>query len=761
MNLFRSISLASSWSWWSVWMRLVVCLLLGVACSTTPSLYAQKEGIRFDVFLGFDKHLHEGEWFPVVCEVENTGPGFVATFELSPERSGSSQTRRYQVELPTDSLKRFVVPAFSTGGGYGRWNARLLDSHGEVRARRQLGGAANVQAWQAPLIGALPANFSAMPSLPKINSKQEEFQPRVARLQAKLFPDSPIALEGLDMIYLNSKEALKLGAEQVDGLMRWLRSGGHLVLAIEQPSDITATPWLRRLSPCQVGNLGKITTDQALHRFAESGASSDPSQTSSEHRFNLPPKTYQVSSKNKPLKLEPDADFRGKTLVVTETTPGEGKVLISSGEVPLAIRAFKGRGQISLLTFSPSREPFLSWQHRDWFWSSLIGIPSDWYDAEQFRYYGGQSLDGVFGSMIESRQVRKLPVVWLLVLLGVYLLVIGPIDHFSLKRLNRQMLTWITFPLYVILFSALIYYIGYRLRAGEKEWNELHVVDVVPGEEESMLRGWTYASVYSPVNASYPVASDLRYATLRPEFQGTREGGQESSRAAVLQGARGFRANLSVPVWTSQLFVSDWQKPSTNLLEGKLVRRKDRLKLTLRNRLDSRLDSLWLAFEGRLYKLDSLRANASRQFEVAQGRAFRDLDELASRYRDRFADALRSRGRALSTGSEGRLEREPMNAIAASLVSLTGDAQARNIRRRGRGDFLMAPNRFDVSPLIARGQAVVFAWAENFSPIEPLNQFKPKRLQRDTLFRLALPERSPSRLGKTVNPESATTLTYE
>ena len=44
----------------------------------------------------------------------------------------------------------------------------------------------------------------------------------------------------------------------------------------------------------------------------------------------------------------------------------------------------------------------------------------------EFNGYGGLSMDGVFGALIDSRQVRKLPVEWLLLLLLVYLIVIGP-----------------------------------------------------------------------------------------------------------------------------------------------------------------------------------------------------------------------------------------------------------------------------------------------------------------------------------------------
>jgi hypothetical protein len=75
--------------------------------------------------------------------------------------------------------------------------------------------------------------------------------------------------------------------------------------------------------------------------------------------------------------------------------------------------------------------------------------------------------------MIDSRQVHKLPVGWLLLLLLIYLLVIGPFDRIWLKRINKPMLTWITFPCYVMFFSGLIYFIGYKLRSGDSEYNEL------------------------------------------------------------------------------------------------------------------------------------------------------------------------------------------------------------------------------------------------------------------------------------------------
>ena len=155
----------------------------------------------------------------------------------------------------------------------------------------------------------------------------------------------------------------------------------------------------------------------------------------------------------------------------------DGFVLASAENLPLIVQAPRGRGKITVLTFSPEREPFRSWKGRSYFWAKVAGIPGEYFTSmEHFNAYGGWSIDGVFGALIDSRQIKKLPVTWLLLLLVVYLVVIGPFDQWWLKKIGKQMLTWITFPTYVVLFSLLIYFIGYKLRAGETEWNELNIV---------------------------------------------------------------------------------------------------------------------------------------------------------------------------------------------------------------------------------------------------------------------------------------------
>jgi hypothetical protein len=55
----------------------------------------------------------------------------------------------------------------------------------------------------------------------------------------------------------------------------------------------------------------------------------------------------------------------------------------------------------------------------------------------------------------------------------------------------------------------------------------------------------------------------------------------------------------------------------------------------------------------------------------------------------------------------------------------------------------IAPPGLDLSPLLARGNAVLLAWAPDYSPVKPMRQFTPRRSHQNTLWRVAVPVQSP------------------
>ena len=53
----------------------------------------------------------------------------------------------------------------------------------------------------------------------------------------------------------------------------------------------------------------------------------------------------------------------------------DGQVVVAAGGTPLIVTANRGRGQVTLLLFSPEREPFRSWKNLPTFWAKLTEVP--------------------------------------------------------------------------------------------------------------------------------------------------------------------------------------------------------------------------------------------------------------------------------------------------------------------------------------------------------------------------------------------------
>ncbi len=707
----------------AVWLAAIVALLLLTGVS--------KAALQFDVFLGYDGIMPERGWFPIVCELDNDGPSFTGVVEVNSDQMGTGQTRRMVVDLPTNTRKRIVIPVFSTPHP---WTVRLLDERGKVRAEQVAMQIRRTMERGMPLVAAISRNVGGVPAFPEAKGRFQSYQLLAARLQPALFPDNPLALEGIDMLYLNSEKALELSLTQVNAIMAWLQHGGHLVVGVEQISDIGGNRWLNDVMPCDLKSVVNLTNHDALQDWVHGFHPGGPGATAGAGLPNRPGRlnpTRRLPDVNtQPPGLSDDAQFETSPIQATTGSMRDGSVLIGPDSAPLAIDAPRGRGRLTVLTFSPEREPFLSWKNRDWFWAALAGIPSSAFGpSDASPNYARLSSDGIFGSMIDSKQVRKLPVGWLLALLIAYLAVIGPLDQYWLKRINRQMLTWVTFPCYVVLFSGLIYLIGFHLRAGELEWNELSVVDVLPDHDRAVLRGESYISIYSPVNARYPLGSDQPFATLRGEYLGNFGGAQESSRADIAQRGNSFQADAFVPVWTSQLYVTDWLQASPLPLAMTVSRQGAGWQVTVDNKTAEPLSQARVVLDGRIYDLGALPAGQGKTFALARDQGM-GLEEFARQFSSPFRNAVQSRHNTFGNNAVN-IPDVALGAMAASFLPMVnGDQQNWN-------NFAV-PQQLDLTRFSGSGRAILLGWDAGHSLAGPFNRFEPKRMHRDTLLRLVI-----------------------
>lgn len=722
----------------------VMCILVGflrrvILCIGLLGLFIPllaQANVRFDVFVGYDGLVPTCAWFPITCELQNDGPGFTADIEVSSDQLSGGYTRSVRVELPTGTQKRVFIPVFATHSRF--WSAQLVQGHKVIAEQGMLRPRKGSMAGM-PIVAAIARSVGGVPTFPPIHSGNSDLQPVAARLQPEMFPDNPLALEGINLLYLNSEKALALDVPRAQALMAWMQRGGHLVVGVEQASDINGNPWLRDLMPCKLDGSAVVNDHSDLQDWVQDAANRalvTPSQTVAEKVYNSVKKRKPASFAN--ADIHQDDHFDSAPLPIATGKMLDGVVTIGSTANPLAIEATRGRGKITVLTFSPEREPFLSWTNRDWFWVRMAGVSNDLFQSSDYRSDSGRfSTDGIFGSMIDSKQVRKLPLTWLLLLLGGYLIVIGPLDHYWLKKINKQMLTWITFPCYVVIFSGLIYLIGFHLRAGDLELNELSIVDILTdSEQHAVFRGQTYLSIYSPVNAQYRLVGKQTFSTLRGEYGGNYGAATERSRASVVQHSSGFEAEAYVPVWTSQLFVSDWLEPGNPILSMDAVRSGDKWTVTVTNDVDRELKNAHIVVAGRIHEVGALPAGKTKTFELDDAGGM-PIQQFAQRYAENFRQAVQQRNQSFG-GNTAPVDSVARGAIAASFSSQFNQQNVNAWNNFSPTDGL------DLSGMAKDGAAMLFAWddgTDGHTFTKPFNDFKvsKNRLHRNTLLRLVQP----------------------
>ena len=724
-------------------------LLLGLGMLLADGVLPAEAAIQFDVFLGYDSIVPQNCWLPVVCEIKNDGPPFKGRIEIGPSGPPDAQNRHTEVELPTGTLKRVVIPVFPGTRGYGAsWDARLMDERGKLRAE-QIGLRSRKEvAPGVPLVGALTRTAGGVPAFPSADAQHSEYQPVAARLLPQLFPDNPLVLQSLSALYLSSEKAPELTDSQVRALFDWLNAGGHLIVGVEQIADITGTRWLQSVMPFDLKEMQPVQRHAELQEWLRrsTARTNEPSSVGSAPmpdpfaarygaRSGRPPRPMRQPVPDAPARatadLRDDFTFEASEMLVGTGRMRDGHVDVAAGDTPLIVTANRGRGRVTLLLFSPEREPVRSWANLPLFWAKLVEAPEGMPARSPAAYaYNSASSDGIFGAMIDTRQVHRLPVGWLLLLLIVYLVVIGPLDQFWLKRIGRPMLTWITFPCYVVLFSLVIYFIGYKLRAGESECSELNLVDVMTSGDHAELRGQTYMSVYSPVNQRYPLESQQDFAAFRPEM--SRSYGRDTAeRAAVTQVGDGFKAEIFVPVWTSQLFVSDWWQQAPTPLEVAITPRGDGWQVKVENHTERNLTEAKLAIREHIIPLGDIPAGDTKTFDVASSQGS-SLFEYVWKHGGAFQGTVESRNAAFGRSEHGWITDLPNSTVAASFLPMLSDQQ------NYRNNFI-SPSGLDLSPVLEHGNALLFAWAGDYSPIQSMRRFSPKRVHRDTLFRVAVP----------------------
>ncbi len=563
----------------------------------TPAFAKDKVKIT-GVTVGFptgrdDAHVAKfGAWAPVHVQLEILGD-VTEPAELvieAPDADEVTTTFTIPLNLASD---RSTIGYVRPGGAASEVTATVRTAKGvalsepfraRVRPREPL-------QYVVLALGRAPAGFE----LPKpATAPAETGSLRAGRVElahiasVAQLPDRWYGYEAADLVMLNTgtpefvkqlfgDDATPANKQKREALLEWVRRGGRIVTSVGTSAAIVAQlPALEPLLPFalkpmlsfplissapvrQVEVVGLVWSVGVGQANTASGA---------------------IGARGATFPMANFVPQLGKAARVLIPPPGRSE----DTREPVVVQSALGLGRVTVVGFDLDGSPFAEFGARKEFWDFVLR------EAGANRASNaGEGKPRPPGSMTEDEDEAAValrthndtfdgvPVVsfgWVAVLIVLYILLIGPIEYYFLKRvLGRLELTWITFPIIVITVSVLAYLSASAVKGRELKVNKLDVVDVDPAS--ARIYGTTWFTVFSPRIDSYAVGvtpgdgwstEEQPEGTVVASIGAPRVGRAGLTRRKYAAGANGLE-NVPIQVWSTKSFSANWSARLDPLFE--------------------------------------------------------------------------------------------------------------------------------------------------------------------------------------------------
>jgi hypothetical protein len=156
----------------------------------------------------------------------------------------------------------------------------------------------------------------------------------------------------------------------------------------------------------------------------------------------------------------------------------------------------------------------------------------------------------------------------LLLFMLFYVLVIGPVNYFVLRRLRRLEWAWLSVPLIVATFAGGLYLIGFGLRGSQSQISQVTVIQASEGQPQGLATG--FVALFSPRRASYTVGFPAQ--TLIHETRSFDDLASDTSPVTVADGSVELR-DLLVDIASVRTLVAEASVDVAVPVEGQIAAR--------------------------------------------------------------------------------------------------------------------------------------------------------------------------------------------
>lgn len=544
------------------WRWLVVVMVLAmIGPAWLAPAAAQNADVTLTVRPAFQGFARSGTWLPVVIEVTNNGVDRTAEI-VAGTPNGSFHSAI--IDLPGGSRKGMTLYLHIQGAPR-QLGVRVLVNDEEIAT-----ASARLQpVSEGLLVGVVGERGVRLPA-------QLADGIRVTSVPLTLadIPAEGLGLSPFDALILTDVAAAELAPAQRSALQAWVLRGGTLIVNGDAGSSRILASLPAELVPVTLGNLLPPISD--------------------------PPLT--------PMVLTPRNDAQHR--VYSLTLP------LLNSPTPLAFGQWYGDGAVIVLAFDLATPELINWPGWRELWQSILPppafIPSGMgFGAKLYSAFIEENL----ASALTSLPALDLPSINLLaLLLGCYLIMVGPVTYLVLRRLDRLALGWVVVPAMTVIFAAIAYGAGFNLRGGDVIVSQISLIDAA---EPGLAHERDFIGIFSPDRSTYRLRAVGEAPLVRPiTVQGPWSPGPTANGRYVQMASDGrVVEGLNVAQWSLQAVMVDRIVPSPGL-EAQITVNGDQVQGEVINHSGQTLEDVALVYNDYLALLETLAPGERRMVQL-------------------------------------------------------------------------------------------------------------------------------------------------
>ncbi len=235
-----------------------------------------------------------------------------------------------------------------------------------------------------------------------------------------------------------------------------------------------------------------------------------------------------------------------------------------------------------------------------------------------FTGFAQAGLNAVMEHLYHIAQMKPLSIWWVILLLTMLAILLGPVDYLVLKRLDRLPMTWLTCAMWIALFTVGAYYGVQAIRGGEMQLRAVSVVDAV--DANSPIFSTTYSGLFAPYSADYKLdglKSNQWWSAISPAADNMYQAMPSIvSRDIYCFQHDGGNIPYSLPIniWTMQCLLTE-SSIDTFPFSATFSRHFDNIKLTITNLSDHPITGGFVLLDHEnMIKFRTVGAHATKEF---------------------------------------------------------------------------------------------------------------------------------------------------